>query len=183
MSENEKLETLAAIVAQIRAAACIQNADTPESVLRLADRIEAAWKREKAKVEADALTVGGIVEAARTAEKSSAVGNAAAMREALVAIRNLVWEVQDMNGEGDVRTALPPKWVIDVVGAALSAPARNCDVGTAEEQTHRMLLYCKSHGVDESRCFRCKGCPLLTADICELSWEQMPYEAQEGDGK
>lgn len=40
-------ETVADIVAQIRAAAYIQNADTPESVLRLANRIEAAWKRER----------------------------------------------------------------------------------------------------------------------------------------
>lgn len=66
---------------------------------------------------------------------------------------------------------------------ALSSPPRNCDVGTAEEQTHRMLLYCKSHGVDESGCFRCDKCPFLTVERCELAWAQMPYEAQEGDGK
>ena len=41
----EHNETLAEIVAQIRAAAYIQNADTPQGVLRLADRIEAAAKR------------------------------------------------------------------------------------------------------------------------------------------
>ncbi len=40
-------ETLADIVAEIRAAAYIQNADNPQSVLRLADRIEAAVKRER----------------------------------------------------------------------------------------------------------------------------------------
>lgn len=39
------METLSDIVAQIRAAAYIQNADTPKSVLRIADRIEAAWRR------------------------------------------------------------------------------------------------------------------------------------------
>lgn len=65
--------------------------------------------------------------------------------------------------------------------AALSAPPRNCDVGTAEEQAERMRLYCNSHGVDESGCFRCKGCPLLTADICKLAWSQMPYEEKEGE--
>lgn len=41
-----KQETVADIVAQIRAAAYIQTADSPESVLRLADRIEAAHFRE-----------------------------------------------------------------------------------------------------------------------------------------
>ncbi len=53
------------------------------AIMNNLDRIEAAWKRERAEVEADALEVGGIVEAARTDEKSSAVGNAAAMSEAM----------------------------------------------------------------------------------------------------
>ena len=41
------MESLSDIVAQIRAAAYIQNADPPKSVLRLADRIEAAWRRDE----------------------------------------------------------------------------------------------------------------------------------------
>ena len=40
-------ETIADIVVQIRAAAHIQNADSPRSVLKFADRIEAAAKRER----------------------------------------------------------------------------------------------------------------------------------------
>lgn len=42
---NEKHETIADIVAQIRAVAYIQTAESPSSVLQLADRIEAAAKR------------------------------------------------------------------------------------------------------------------------------------------
>lgn len=42
---NEKQETIADIVAQIRAVAYIQTAESPSSVLQLADRIEAAAKR------------------------------------------------------------------------------------------------------------------------------------------
>lgn len=45
-------------------------------LVEYADRIEAAWKREREEAEADALAVGGIVEAKR---KPS--GNIAAMRE------------------------------------------------------------------------------------------------------
>lgn len=101
--------------------------------------------------------------------------NVKAMREALLNIQEYA-AAMDVD-DGNVLA------ILDACRDALSAPPRNCDVGTAEEQTHRMLLYCKSHGVDESRCFRCKGCPLLTADICELSWAQMPYEAQEGGAK
>ena len=65
---NEKQETVEDIVAQLRAAAHIQNADSPRDVLKFADRIEAAAKRE----------------CDSTREKSSQVGNAAAMLEALV---------------------------------------------------------------------------------------------------
>lgn len=50
-----------------------------------------------------------------------------AMREALEAVRNLAYEVQDMNKEGDVKTSMPTAWVIDTVNAALSRPPRNCD--------------------------------------------------------
>ena len=134
-----------------------------------ADRIEAAWKRERAEIEADALSVGGVVEAARhkpdpdwkatcakchdvepdceyygepngcnspihgshpTTEKSSAVGNMAAMREALVAIMDYV---------APIHTYLPPKrrsltalfavadTIRNIAQKALAAPARNCD--------------------------------------------------------
>ena len=58
---------------------------------RIAAEIEAAWKREKAEIEADALNAGAFVEAERhkkcgtpTTEKSSAVGNAAATLTACV---------------------------------------------------------------------------------------------------
>ena len=44
---NESKETIADIVAQLRAAAHIQNADSPRDVLKFADRIEAAAKRER----------------------------------------------------------------------------------------------------------------------------------------
>ena len=116
--------------------------------------------------------------AAPTTEKSSAVGNAAAMREALEAIRNLAYEVQDMNreGDGDVRTSVPATWVIDIVSAALAAPPRNCDVGTAEEQDNRMDVYCQTR--------KCESCPLWdnvnNGVRCEFAWAQMPYEAEEG---
>lgn len=47
-----------------------------------ADRLEAALKREKTAIEADALAVGGLVEASRaTAEKSSAVGERVTLAE------------------------------------------------------------------------------------------------------
>ena len=132
---NERQETIADIVADIRA----QNQGLPEDgyalsplagdLLSIADRIEAAAKRER-ESGAEAAQVCGEIgemigrEAARrsderTAEKSSAVGNAAAMREALLVVKRLfdgrlMWQP-------DIRKAH------EAVDAALAKPPRNCD--------------------------------------------------------
>lgn len=50
-------ETIADIVAQIRAAAHIQNADSPSEVMYFADRIESAHNRELAAKDDERLTV------------------------------------------------------------------------------------------------------------------------------
>lgn len=60
--------------------------------------------------------------------------------------------------------------------AALSAPPRNCDVGTAEEQEKRMNEFCNLHKHGGS-VYACENCELFTVDRCELAWSQMPYEA------
>lgn len=125
--ENEKRESVADIVAEmLERADAMQTHGTTHGVRlairEFARRIKSAWKRERSKVEADALAVGGIVEATRTAEKSSAVGNAAAMREAL---RYIIRQI-DKNPE-----RLSSGQLLCIIGdkaeSALSAPARNCD--------------------------------------------------------
>ena len=80
----------------------------------IADMIEEAWKRERAEIEANALAIGGIVEASR--KKHS--GNAAAMREALVQIVALAKQDQ------------PRFAIISTAETALAAPPRNCDATT-----------------------------------------------------
>lgn len=55
--------------------------------------------------------------------------------------------------------------------AALAAPRRNCDVGTAEEQAERYLNFCHNYP-------RCTGCPCvgrIQYGQCEFAWAQMPY--------
>lgn len=60
--------------------------------------------------------------------------------------------------------------------AAISAPRKNCDVGTADEQLKRFKDFCRMISKDEI----CDGCPLLaqcsTLEHCTLAWAQMPYE-------
>ena len=53
---------------------------------------------------------------------------------------------------------------------ALAAPLRNCDVGSAEEQSERFGRFCGHYRVR-----RCKDCPLLAKGPCEFEWAQMPY--------
>ena len=248
---DTKPETIADIVSQIRAAAYLQNADSPSSVMRLADRIEAAWKREettwKGLVDvAKELAEHERKEANRRVEEMAkrGQGNAAAMREALVAMvkseTDGTMERDDLCGRcmskatmgGDCKhdgscwvdkvmaalAASPSNCVVDsnaaamreyakrlvdavkdadlcdfIYGsdfckscmynpmckaardceAALSAPPRNCDVGTAEEQSERMALFCKSMYATEGAI--CHKCPLHEHKDCTLGWAQMPY--------
>ena len=62
----------------------------------------------------------------------------------------------------------------NAIEAALSAPPRNCDVGTAEEQEMRLEEFCDSHECNID-------CPLSNYNCSQLSWAQMPYE--EGEHK
>ena len=54
------------------------------------------------------------------------------------------------------------------VKPALSAPPRNCDVGTADEQVKSYFSFCDRH--------TCQSCPVKGATDCGFLWEQMPYE-------
>lgn len=182
---NEKQESLADIIAEIRDLSRGVNYwklkyreplptafDKPLDIYLavLADRLEAALKREKAKIETDALAVGGIVEAAR--HKPS---NAAAMRVTLVKVIGLCNDAIDGGeymGEGP-----DPAFdkIKELLSAALAAPPRNCDVGTAEEQYDRFREYCFS-----KRCESLIKKTTLGSEVA-FAWAQMPYE--EGDAK
>ena len=111
----------------------------------LAERLEAAWKREKAEVEADALNVGAVV---ATTEKSLAVGNAVALREALCDIVMLTMKV-GYSIHGDVACGI----IASKAKHALSAPARNCDLplvvdGPADNNADKAWLVFKHHNPD-----------------------------------
>lgn len=104
--------------------------------------------------------------------------NTKAMREALKRLLNLAYEVQDLNSECEYgpKTSVREQFVIDVAKAALSAPPRNCDVGTPEEQFRRYHKFCMGgHG-----CSKC-GVGIRSGAGCSLAWAQMPYE--EGGAK
>ena len=123
---NSKQETIADIVAALRAVAYIQTAESPSDVLEFANRIEAAAKLEReAGAEAAQICgeIGEMIGREATREKSSRVGNSAKMREALsdacYAMFNFL-KTQN-GGYGEMAKAL------DKAKAALAEPPRNCD--------------------------------------------------------
>lgn len=142
-------------------------ATTKAQQLAHLDRIEAAWRREKSEIEADALAVGGIVEAARHSP-----GNAAAMREALNDIVGIAKIALNVNCVGNSNYS--ELWsIIDKCKSALSAPPRQCDEGSAEEQVVRFKAECHKHF--------CNNCRLGDDQkICGIKWAQTPYAAEEG---
>lgn len=98
----EKQETVADIIVEMRDLGKLDEKSVdkiPRTLMALglrtyADRLEAAFGREKAAIEADALAVGGMVDASRkqkpTAENSSAVGDCAKLREAVEKCRHVI---------------------------------------------------------------------------------------------
>ena len=98
------------------------------------------------------------------------LGNTAKMREALEQAKRVLHcaaIVSDILKGEDARKAF------NAITAALSAPPRNCDVGTAEEQSERYEKFCYAH---RSREKGCGDCPLCDIPCCEFAWLQMPYE-------
>ena len=201
---NANHETIADIVADIRA----QNQGLPEDsyalsplvcdLLSFADRIEAAANREReAGAEAAQVCgeIGEMIGREATREKSSRVGNAAKMREALEEIVDMATcyfpdftipkDDDEFRGaiidEAIDYTSLRDDFIKAVIIArdAISAPPRNCDVGTDEEQSRRYEELCDRHTCG-SRC-SASGCPMYEHDCSPFAWGQMPYE--EGGAK
>ena len=113
---------------------------------------------------------------------NAGVGNMAAMREALEAARDLL--LPQCNGGTAFAKACGE--TVNKIMDALSAPPRNCDVGTAEEQIAMFNEFCNSEWRDSGNA-NCGNCPLWVSgtigDNCQIRWAQMPYEAQEGGAK
>ena len=150
---------------------------------RLADELEKPLVGNSIVIEAAARlrNLGELGEAGgreATREKSSRVGNAAKMREALRQVSRVAVEMtrKTVTGESEDRKTVD-EWALrlcDIVSAALAEPPRNCDVGTDEEQSRRYEELCDRHTCG-SRC-SLSGCPMYEYDCSPFAWGQMPYE-------
>lgn len=105
------------------------------------------------------------------------LGNVARLREALEKIERLNHYNLGCIRSDKARHEFDEKIseIERIAKAALAAPPRNCDVGTAEEQGERISEFCEIFpGIS------CKGCPLEGEASCELTWAQMPYNGKGG---
>ena len=68
----------------------------------------------------------------------------------------------------------------DARGKALATPPRNCDMGTAEEQSERMAEFCREQYKKTDGVALCSGCRFHYMDglECQFAWAQMPYESE-----
>lgn len=119
-------------------------------------------------------------------DRRTAPGNAAAIRAALVEVECAIFE--DEPGRFWLSDA---EVIFHRVQAALAAPPRNCDVGTAQEQIDRFHEFCHSNRlyIDEFHGYDCRpDCPIgkivdrdnKFCDNCWAAWSQMPFAPAEG---
>ena len=106
------------------------------------------------------------------------------MRRALRDVSRVAEEMTrgTMTGESVDRKTVDA-WAMrlcEIVSQDLAIPLRQCDVGTADEQSARYDEFCYQHRTIE-HC--CANCPVVSSATCELAWAQTPYVAQEGAGK
>ena len=197
MSE-EKHETQAEIIAEMRFHAQ-QNIDAEKGsptfgILSMegqiardyADRAEAAHKRE-----VDALTTK--LEVAKHCwkvwsdradelknkcneqyAKLKTVGNVAKLREAAKYVQSTMEGLRDPTDKNNAEFIR----IWEIVSAALAAPPRNCDVGTAEEQAQRFSRFCDANKYvgDDGTNWCSPTCPCYNIIDCGVKWAQMPYE-------
>ena len=180
---NERQETVADIVAEMRIGdLCAADTSAIQMYINdflasYADRIEAAWMREReAGAEAAQICgeIGEMIGREATTEKSSAVGNADAVRG--IAQEMLNTSMQEITAEriNGWASRLAEACEQTVTNCnQLGNTLRNCDVGTAEEQSERYEKFCYAH---RSREKGCGDCPLCDIVCCGFAWLQMPYE-------
>jgi hypothetical protein len=162
--------------------------DDDAYLTRLADRMESEVRRVREEWEAVARAQDKAQEVMmEEIERLRAPGSVAAIRGALNQLRD--WALLDIN-ENAIRSDEPNyrklvDGIVEITNAALAAPARNCDVGTAQEQAERFKAFCLPRVgkcSENSKCPAKHPCNQIGIQYCQLKWAQMPYKP-EGDAE
>lgn len=102
------------------------------------------------------------------------------LREALVSVKKSIDDMgaASLNGDSEVLLVSLTQVCARLsarIEAALAEPVKNCEVGTAKEQSARFFALC-----DSNKCSSCP-CRFTKKTDCALIWAQLPYE--EGGAK
>lgn len=115
---------------------------------------------------------------AQKSPKFEPPSNAAAMRESIETMRRYAMLPQE-----ELSLSLLQRTIHEKCDAALAAPARNCDVGTAEEQAARFKAFCLPRVgkcSENSKCPAKHPCNQIGIQYCQLKWAQMPFAPAKG---
>ena len=162
--------------------------DDDAYLTRLADRMESEVRRAREEWEAVARAQDKAQEVMmEEIERLRAPGSVAAMRGVLNQLRD--WALLDIN-ENAIRSDEPNyrklvDGIVEIANAALAAPARNCDVGSVEEQAERFKAFCfprVGKCSENGKCPAKHPCNQIGIQYCQLKWAQMPYKP-EGDAE
>jgi len=186
MSENKMQESLTNVIAEGRSYKGFPVPYAPARAIWLddfnsfLDRIEAAYKRDIEKlnsvIQATVSRSDAEIDRLRpeAEELRKQIGNEVKLREVCMQMLELLmpegYENCDVSIELDEDQVV--KWR-NRFRNALAAPARNCDMGTADEQAKRLNEWCNGR-----HCINCQfkgGWP----DECKLQWAQLPYNESE----
>lgn len=102
--------------------------------------------------------------------------NAQKMRDALKDVRNKLEEWNLIPGFDYAQYSS----LCDIIDDAISAPPRNCDVGTADEQWVRFNKHCEENSQADDPDYCSSSCDVDGECVsqCALKWGQMPYEKE-----
>ena len=187
-SEQERRETLADIVAEMRTRSReVKEAfggrpDGVENMLDIwADRIEAVAKRDAAIHAMTCEANERLREHLEIAleDNKKPVGNVAAMREALSDACYAMFDFLKTQSGGYEEMAI----ALDKAKAALSAPARNCDLyATATEALKAQDVAFNEDNFKNGECrLGCPGCDDGLID-CKILWLFAPAAERKGEG-
>lgn len=189
MSDNEQKnknrETVADILAKMERESIIHVSIPTTDLKRYADRIKAAWARESKAIATDHAVLPAVC-------ITKPHGNAAAMREALVAVKKSIDGIGESSLDCDPTILMVALTQVCArlsvrIGRALSEPARNCDRFRTKDdaRTYFDNIVCqRSNG---SGSIECKGCPLDRIDNphradCREEWLFATAAERKGDG-
>ena len=153
------------------------------TVSNLADRLEAAWKRQEQCYLDQIRDAVNMIGHERFVAKHPPVGNAAAMRDALENAYSLLCEGIATEVDDELKHPFHLELACEKIQNALAEPARNCDLyATATEALKAQDVAFNEDNFKNGECrLGCPGCDDGLID-CKILWLFAPAAERKGDG-